>query len=225
MSVTQRLRGISHRRIGAALTGGLAITLAAIAGPALASGGTAPMQMTSMTTTLSTSQSHVGTTPGWYDGKTVKFTYTKNFVCVQPPASHANSKCEVGSEYDAVPAATFDPLYVIVPIGFTPAKSTLACPVAGHCIDHPSSIDLSAVFASAKYDNVKLPAHSHIITTTNSSQAEWWNVVVIGVTKQATWDKIVDAKSYGEITRLRDAGNKSVTSNLATNLFLFFRVS
>lgn len=225
MSITKRLRGVSHRRIGAVLSGGLVITLAAIAGPALASGGTPAMQMTSMTNTLSTSSGHVGTTPGWYDGKTVTFTYTKNFVCMAPPASHAKSKCEVGSDYDAVPAATFDPLYVIVPIGFTPAKQTLNCPVAGHCIDHPSSIDLSAVFASAKYDDVKLPAHSHILTTANSGQGEWWDVVVIGVTKLATWNQIVAAKSYSEITSLRDHASKSVTSNLPTNLFLYFKVS
>jgi hypothetical protein len=100
----------------------------------------------------------MGTTPGWYDGKTVTFTYSRNFVCTKPPAAKASSGCEAGSDYDSVPASSFDPLYVIVPLGFTPSKKTLACPVAGHCVDHPSTIDLSAVFSGAKYDNVKLPA-------------------------------------------------------------------
>ena len=30
-----------------------------------------------------------------------------------------------------VPADEFDPLYVVVPLGFTPRKTTLQCPTAG----------------------------------------------------------------------------------------------
>lgn len=223
MSISRRLRQASPRTAGIVLAAGLALGLAGIIGPTLATTAAPAMQMTSMTKTLSTSKGMVGTTPGWYDGKVVTFTYTKNFVCTKPPAAHSSTGCEAGTDYESIPAANFDPLYVMVPIGFTPAKSTLNCPTAGHCVDHPSTIDLSAVFSSAKDDDVKLPAHSHIITTENNKQAEWWNVVVIGVTSPSAWAKIVAAKSYSAVTQLRNAGSKAVTGNITTNLFLYFR--
>jgi hypothetical protein len=221
----ERLRRARPRAVGAIAAAGLALTAAGVIGPSLASSTGPAMQMTGMATTLSTAGNSVGTTPGWYAGHTVTFTYTKNFVCKRPPVSHASSACEAGSDYESIPARTFDPLYVVVPIGFSPAKKTLNCPVAGKCIDHPHTIDLSGVFNSSTYDNVKLPAHSHIITTTNAHQSEWWDVVVIGVTKQTTWNKIVAAKSYGEVTRLRNAGSNAVTGNIPTNLFLYFKAS
>ncbi len=225
MSIAQRLRRIRPRAAGGILAVGVALGTAGMIAPSLAAGSGTSMQMTSMSETLTSSGGRVGTTPGWYDGRTVTFHYSKNFVCKRPPADHSRSGCEAGTDYEAIPARQFDPLYVIVPIGFTPARSTLACPVAGHCIDHPSTIDLSGVFGSATYDNVKLPPHSHIITTTNSAKAEWWDVVVIGVTSHATWDKVVAAKSYAEISRLRNAGAKTVTGNIPTNVFLWFSVS
>lgn len=228
MSNTKRfgwMRRAKPRAVGAIATAALALGAIGIIGPSLASPAGSSMQMTGMSTTLSTTAGQVGTTPGWYDGHTVTFTYSRNFVCKRPPVSHASSACEAGSDYESIPASNFDPLYVVVPIGFTPAKRTLNCPVAGKCIDHPSTIDLSGVFASAKYDNVKLPAHSHIITTVNGHKAEWWDVVVIGITNKPTWNKVVAAKRYGEITRLRDAGNKAVTGNIPTNLFLYFKAS
>jgi hypothetical protein len=223
MSVSAKLRRVSHRTAGLALAGTLAVGLAGVAGPALAGGGSAGVAMAGLT--MSTHGARVGNTPGWYDGRTVTFTYSKNFVCRMPPVSHARSRCEAGSLYDRIPAATFDPLYVIVPVGFSPARRTLNCPTAGRCIDHPHTIDLSQVFGSAKYDNVLLPPHSHIITTTNSSQPEWWPVVVVGVTNEATWHKIVEAKSYAELNRLRSSGDTHITNNIPTNLFLYFKVT
>lgn len=225
MSTRKLLQHVSPKAFAAVSAAGLALAVAGILGPSLASSAAPPMQAMSMTTSLSSSGGRVGTTPGWYDGHTVTFHYSKSFVCTRPPASHASSGCEVGSDYGAVPASQFDPLYVVVPIGFTAPKRTLACPVPGRCIDHPSTIDLSSVFSSAKYDNVLLPAHSHIITTLNARKAEWWNVVVVGVTNESTWNKVVAAKSYAELTRLRDAGNKAVTGNITTNLFLYFNAS
>jgi hypothetical protein len=225
MSIIQRIRQMPPRAAGGVLAASLALGAAGILGPALATSAAPAMQMTSMATTLSTSGNRVGSTPGWYYGRTVTFTYTRNFFCKRPPANHSSTGCEAGTDYEAIPATQFDPLYVIVPIGFTPARSTLACPIAGSCIDHPSTIDLSGVFNSSTYDNVKLPAHSHIITTLNQGKAEWWNVVVIGVTSPTTWNQIVAAKSYSEIMRLRNHGSTSVTGNIVTNVFLYFKVS
>lgn len=221
----QRLSTMTRgRRVGLVLAGVMAAGLAAISGTALAAAGSpaAPTSMSGMQMSSGGSTSHVGTTKGWYDGHTVTFLYTRNFRCAEPPASHAKTKCEGGADYTQTPSSSFDPLYVIVPLGFTPKSSTLQCR-AGHCIDHPSTIDLSGILG-ASYKDVPLPAHSHIVATANGHQSEWWNVVVVGVTKQSAWNKIVWAKSDAELQKLQRTANSGVTGNNVTNLFLYFAV-
>ncbi len=94
---------------------------------------------------------------------------------------------------------------------------------AGHCIDHPSTIDLSAVLGAGT-KNITLPAHSHIVSTGNGGKSEWWNVIVVGVTKPAAWNKIVSARSDAELTKLQRTASSGVTGNNVTNLFLYFGV-
>jgi hypothetical protein len=192
--------------------------LTVIAGTSMASAQRAGMSMP--TAGIST---HVGTTDGWLAGRTVKFNYTKNFFCKEPPTSMARSHCEIGANYNNIPAREFDPLYVVVPVGFTPKQSTLQCPTAGQCIDHPHRVDLSRVFGSGT-ETALLPPHSHIVTTAAGHDAEWWNVDVVGVTSQRMWNRVVAHKSYHFIQRQRLLGNKHLTDNIASNLFLFFRV-
>lgn len=219
------LRGanrIKARSVAIGMIGLLTAGLAAVAGPTMASAHEGGASMGGMQ--MSGSPADVGTTQGWYRGHTVTFTYTKDFSCGQPPTSGADSGCELGAMYDRVPAGDFDPLYVIVPLGFTPNQDTLQCPTAGSCIDHPSTIDLSRVFGSGTENNL-LPPHSHLITTLADQKAEWWDVDVIGVSNQHTWDRIVAAKSYRFVNHLRRAGNPNVTDNIPTNLFLYFSAS
>jgi hypothetical protein len=222
MSEKRQGRMTPARKAGIALTGVMAAGLAAVSGTALATSASPSSSMSGMQMSASSHSNRVGTTKGWFEGRTVTFLYTKNFRCNEPPASHAPSKCEVGSDYTQTPSRTFDPLYVIVPIGFTPPAGTLQCK-AGHCIDHPNTIDLSGVFGSAD-KNVPLPAHSHIVSTANGNQSEWWNVVVVGVTKRSTWNTIVRSKSDYELQRLQRTASSGVTGNLVTNLFLYFKV-
>jgi hypothetical protein len=210
------------RAAGLAMAGVLATGLAVLSGTAFASSGSPPATMAGMQM-LGGHGGHIGTTKGWYDGRTVTFKYTRNFACQTPPASKASSKCEAGSDYTQTPASTFDPLYVIVPLGFTPKKSTLQCPTAGHCIDHPATIDLSAVLGKGT-SNLALPPHSHIVATANSHQAEWWNVIVVGVSSPSAWNKIVHARSDAELMALQRHAGSGVTGNIVTNLFLFFSV-
>jgi hypothetical protein len=222
--VARKLKGrmTAPRRLGLALLGVLGVVLAVASGTAFASAGSASgTGMAGMSS--SWGGGHVGTTKGWYDGHTVTFRYTKNFFCKTPPASGASSKCEAGTDYTQTPSGTFDPLYVVVPLGFTPPKSTLQCPVAGHCIDHPKTIDLSAVLGSGT-SNVLLPAHSHVVATANNQKAEWWNVDVVAVKNLAAWNKIVHAKSDRELRWLQKNDSKEVTGNITTNLFLYFAV-
>jgi hypothetical protein len=226
MSPQRRLGTMTRgRRVGIALAGVMAAGLAAASGTALAAASSpaSSASMASMQMSSSSSwKNHVGTTKGWYDGRTVTFRYTRNFRCAPPPASNAKSGCEGGASYTQTPASTFDPLYVVVPLGFTPKASTLQCK-AGHCIDHPSTIDLSGILGSS-YKNVLLPAHSHIVATANSHQPEWWNVIVVGVTKPSSWNAIVHARSDAELQALQRNASSGVTGNNVTNLFLFFAV-
>jgi hypothetical protein len=222
--VAEQIRGrmTATRRAGIALLGVLGVVLAVASGTALASSGSSPAAM-GMGGMSPGSKNHVGNTKGWYNGRTVRFHYTRNFFCKNPPASGATSRCVAGPNYTQTPARTFDPLYVVVPLGFTPPKSTLQCPTAGRCIDHPHTIDLSAVLGSGTSDAL-LPPHSHIVATANSGQPEWWNVDVVGVKSLKAWDKIVRSKSDARLMWLQKHDSKNVTGNITTNLFLFFAV-
>lgn len=226
MRTPHQARRLTARSAGIGMAGLLVAGLAAVAGPTLASAqaSTGTPAMAGMQMSTGVSPNFIGNTRGWLHGRTVNFHYTAPFFCREPPASGADSHCELGAAYDAIPSTEFDPLYVVVPIGFTPKNPfTVQCPVAGHCIDHPHRIDLSRVFGSGT-ENALLPAHSHIVTTPAGGAQEWWNVDVIGVTSQAAWHQIVKGKSYAEVQALRTSGNPNVTDNIPTNLFLFFGV-
>ena len=219
---TKRLRMLGTRKAGMALTGLLVGGLALASGTAFASTSSSSSSMSGMAGMSSSSHAARGFTKGWYDGHTVRFYYSKNFSCKQPPASTASSKCEGGTNYTQTPANTFDPLYVIVPLGFTPPKWTLQCP-AGTCIDHPHTIDLTSVLGSGT-GNLTLPAHSHIVATSNSHQSEWWNVDIVGVKNLTTWNKLVRSKNSHELQYLQRAKSSAITGNIPTNLFLYFAV-
>jgi hypothetical protein len=163
-----------------------------------------------------------GSTAGWLNGRTVEFIYSKNFYCASPPSSGAPGFCEAGANAFFAPVTgQVDPLYVVAPIGFTPPASTLHCPIAGHCVDHPHDIDLSRVFGSTAAD-ATLPPHSHVVTTANAGVAEWWRVIVVGVTSETAWDSIVSGKSIAAVRACQASG--ACTKDIASNLFLYFAV-
>jgi hypothetical protein len=219
----KRFRRPGTRATGLILAGLLAGGLALASGTAFASSSASPGGMSGMAA-MGTASSHArtGFTKGFFAGHTVRFFYSKNFRCAAPPAATASSKCAGGTNYTQTPASTFDPLYVIVPLGFTPPKNTLQCP-AGHCIDHPHTIDLTSVLGAGT-GNVPLPAHSHIVATANSGQSEWWNVDVVGVKSMSAWNKLITAKSDRELQYLQRHDSAAVTGNITTNLFLYFAV-
>src|SRR5206468_54612 len=68
----------------------------------------------------------VGTTEGWFNGKTVTFLYPRPYFCGQPPSSGAASGCEVGADAQTAPIGNPDipELWVVVPLGFTPPEGT-----------------------------------------------------------------------------------------------------
>jgi hypothetical protein len=166
------------------------------------------------------SDAGVGTTQGWFNGKTVTFLYTRPYSCAQPPSSGADSGCEVGEDAQTAPIGNPDipELWVVVPLGFTPPEGTLQCPVAGNCINHPHDIDLSRVFGAGT-ESVPLPAHSHVI---DDLQGGWWKTFVVGVTTQDAWDRIVAGKDLATVRKLQQEG--LATGDIPSNLFIFFNV-
>jgi hypothetical protein len=159
-----------------------------------------------------------GFTGGWYDGRDVEFFYNKDFFCKEPPVSGADSGCIVGAEPQTAPRGGNIPvLYVMTPLGFTP--DGLQCPVAGDCINHPSTLDLSPIFGAGA-ENVALPPHSHIVDV---DQGGWWEIEVVGVTDPAVWAQIEAGKDLDTVRVLQDAG-VGITGDIPSNLFLFFDV-
>ena len=178
---------------------------------------------------------HVGTTNGYFNGEDVKLLYTQNFFCDTSVSSKASSKCEVGAKYTKLPpgtaASAIDPLYIPIPLGFTPSPSYVQCQAKPMCIDHPATIDLSRIAGAlpgnpspTAVQNAMLPGHDHIITTRNSDQPEWWPVVAVGVTNQAAWTTITTAKDYATMQALEGKTGSGVTGEIPTNAFLWFQV-
>lgn len=173
-------------------------------------------------------QAQSGTTPGWFDGRTVTFFYhTNNFFCRTPVADGmpvgSTSGCEVGSDGTVDPRPGPKPdLFVMTPVGFRPDASTLHCPIVGQCINHPSTIDLSRLFGPGSA-NAPLPAHSHII---DQVEGNWWELKVIGVKDLATWNQIVAGKSLSTVRALQaaDPSHTHITGDQFTNTYLFFDV-
>ena len=186
--MTHRIK-LSPRIVGTVLLSALAISLSlmvAFASPASALAHNHGPQG-------SAGDAH-GFTAGWLDGQTVQFFYTRDFFCEPPPTSGAPSQCEVGEDGDTDPRPGNIPtLFVMTPLGFRPDVATLQCPTVGNCINHPSTIDLSRIGGPS---DAPLPAHSHIVDVMHGG---WWELIVIGVKNQVTWDQVVAGKSLATV--------------------------
>jgi hypothetical protein len=164
---------------------------------------------------------NIGFTQAWLNGQTVTLEYSHDFFCQQPPSSGASSLCEAGAPTQVNPPSggVVSPIRTVVPQGFSPRDSTLQCPVAGSCIDHPHDIDLSRLMGSG---DATLPPHSHILIDDESFQSAWWPIVVVGVKNIQAWNAIVRAKSEAAVQACQASGN--CTPDVSTNAFLFFQV-
>lgn len=175
---------------------------------------------------------NVGLTHGYYDGSTTAFLYTANFYCDPGVSSQAVTGCEAGAKYTQLPphAASQDPVYIVVPLGFTPTGTSPQCATPGNCIDHPGSMDLTRLAPAldpilhttpAQLANAPLSPHSHFIDDRNTNLPEWWNVVVVGATSQTAYDNAVAGKSYASLKA--QEGKNGLTAEIPTNVFLYFQ--
>ncbi len=200
----------------------------------------------------------VGISRDWIDGQDVEALYTEPFYCgTTASAVHSSTGCEAGAAPTSVPSGVadrtppnqtatppvtngqIDPLYIPVPLYKSPAVPYTQCNTAIVCIDHPATIDLSALAPylgatnPATLDNVPLPSHDHLLTTRNSDQPEWWNVIVIPVTSAKGLASVEAAKSYQAVKALEDVAGSGIgipaggglpaAPEVPTNAFLWFQ--
>lgn len=177
---------------------------------------------------------NVGLTHGYFDNHMVNFLYTANFWCDHSVPSKASTGCEAGAKYSKLPpgATSQDNLYIPVPLGFSPSQG-LQCPTMGNCIDHPASMDMSALYpvlkpllhltSPSQLYNAPLTPHSHLIFTRNNNLPEWWSVTAVPVTSQAGFDTVIAATSKSQL--MSDLGKGGVYKSVVpTNAFLYFQV-
>lgn len=217
----------TNRNVGLVVAAVFAAALALVLalGPATASQAAGHSSHGSNASSVNSAKDGLrGTTGGWYDGRDVKFIYNKPFYCDTTVASGAESGCTLGAEPQVPPRGGDVPvLYVMVPLtaeAASAAGGTLQCPVAGDCINHPSTIDLSAAFGPDAA-NAALPPHSHIVDVKHGG---WWELEVVGVTTAEAWDAIDAGKDLDTVRELQADGG-GVTGDLPTNSFLFFNVA
>jgi hypothetical protein len=163
----------------------------------------------------------IGFTDAWLKGGTVQLEYSHRHFCVEPPRSGAISECEAGAAAMTPPPSgpIVSNVYLLIPVGFSPPVDTLHCPVAGHCIDHPGTIDLSRLGGKA---NAVLPAHSIVIEDEEAFQSTWWPMVLVRVKTLDAWNTIAAAKSIAAVDECQ--GNGGCFEENETNGFLFFQV-
>jgi len=183
-------------------------------------------------------QNEFGLTQANFKGHTVNFRYTKGFFCDTSVPAVSSSGCEVGAKFNHAPSsADFDPLYVVVPLGFKVRAMKMECPSNLICVDHPGTLDMTRLEPALKplypqltdaqltdaLKNFATPGHNHFITTKAGGRREWWDVRVVGVTNKAVYNDIVSHKSTSYLLKQVRAGK--TTPVLRSNLFLFFSVN
>jgi hypothetical protein len=178
-----------------------------------------------------------GLTKAYYEGRAVNFRYSKGFWCDTAVKSAATSGCEAGKKWKNPPSKKdFDPVFVLVPLGFDVPAMSMECPDGLICVDHPGTIDLSRLEPALKplypdltdaeltaaLKNYATPGHDHFIGTKANEKQEWWDVRIVGVTDKAEYDKIRAHRSLKFLKQEVKAGK--TTGVIPTNFFLKFAV-
>jgi hypothetical protein len=192
---------------------------------------------------------NLGITHGWVSGTPGAEGQDIEALYSEPGFCSGTSGCEAGAAATSVPPGVsdqtiptaansypgatggntqIDPLYIPVPLGFTPDYTQ--CPTVIVCVDHPATINLSAIAADlpgnpspASLTNVPLPSHDHVMTTRNGDQPEWWNVEVVPVTSQAQLTTIENNKDLTLTQEEPFNANTNPGGAIDTNAYLWFQ--
>ena len=188
----------------------------------------------------------IGISHDWIDGQDVNALYSEPFFCDTSVSAASATGCEAGAPPTKVPPGVndqtapsptvtnknIDPLYIPVPLYWSPPVAYTQCPGAITCIDHPATIDLSRLASvlgapASALDNVGLPSHDHLLTTRNGDQPEWWNVIVIPVTSATGLASVESAKSYSAVKALENQPGSGIgvdgVGEVPTNTYLWFQ--
>jgi hypothetical protein len=213
------------------LTGGIGMAFAGNGSAGMDMGGRTPSNAMKMGRGIN----EFGMTKAFFKGHATHFTYTHGYWCDRHVKSTATSRCEGGKKWKHAPAKQHDPLYITVPLGFTPPMN-MDCPDGLICVDHPGTIDLRRLEPALKplypdltdaqlraaLANYTVPGHQHFITDRNHGKPEWWDVRIVGVTSPAEYRAITKHESAHYL--LRQVKQGKTTPVIPTNLFLFFGV-
>ena len=166
---------------------------------------------------------HIGFTDAWFDGNVVQLEYSHPFFCAQGQDDNGDSACTAGSPATVLPPSgpVVSNVYLLIPVGFSPPADTLHCPVRGHCIDNPRTIDLSHSVPRGSSEAV-LPPHSFVIEDQEAFQSTWWPVVLVFVKNLDAWNTIAAAKNIDAVDACQASGG--CFEEVDTNAFLFFQV-
>jgi hypothetical protein len=185
------------------------------------------LELAACSDSTSPSSKVLGSTGAWYEGDAVQLDYTRPFQCKTPPTASSTSSCELGAPARTIPPnnTSIPVLYVMVPLGFSAPSATLHCPVAGNCVAHPTDLDLSRVFGAGT-EKAPLPPHSHIVIDLANHADVPWSLEVIGVKDLDTWNTIAATQNLAEVRllQLQDPNHNTITDDISTNIFLFFKV-
>ena len=173
-------------------------------------------------TTIGHGTDGFGKTDNFDAGRLTNDEYLHGYYCDTTIPAKSATGCEVGVKFMKPPAKSFDPLYITVPLGFSVPPMQMQCPQGLICIDHPPTIDLSAIGGPT---NAVTPGHDHFTTTLNMGKPEWWAIYVIGVKNAATYNAIAEHGSYRYIESLIAKKDPNITTPIPTNLFLYFAVT
>ncbi len=165
----------------------------------------------------------IGFTDAWFDGQPVQLGFSHKFFCPNSPGEGEAAHCVAGKPASVLPPSgpVVSNVYMLIPVGFTAPDSTLHCPVAGHCIDQPRTIDVSRI-REVRHGNPILPAHSLVIEDEEAFQSTWWPVVLVYVKTLDAWNTIAAAKSIAAVDDCQ--ANGGCFEEVETNAFLFFQV-
>ena len=97
----------------------LAVPFAAVA---LAVTGLSSAEASSHHDAMTMGQDGFGKTAGNYDSHSLDFTYSKGYFCDATVSAASSTGCEVGAKWVKAPSKKHDPLYITVPLGFTPPQ-------------------------------------------------------------------------------------------------------
>jgi len=171
---------------------------------------------------------HIGFTDAWFNGNVVQLEYSHPFFCAQGQDAqgqdnNGGSACTAGSPATVLPPSgpVVSNVYLLIPVGFSPPADTLHCPVRGHCIDNPPTIDLSHSVPRGSSEAV-LPPHSFVIEDQEAFQSTWWPVVLVFVKNLDAWNTIAAAKNIDAVDACQASGG--CFEEVDTNAFVFFQV-